>query len=82
MPPAGPGIQSSKPEQADASVVDVKGHDYYKDAFVPPEEVVTEIDPRDKVGCVQRCTSLTVSVVSSEVFTYKFWGLSMTCDVV
>lgn len=30
-------------------MANVKGHDYYKDAFVPPEEVVTEIDPRDKV---------------------------------
>lgn len=50
MPPAGPGIQSSKPEKVDASVVNVKGHDYYKDEFVPPQEVVTEIDPRDKVS--------------------------------
>lgn len=50
MPPAGPGIQSCKPEKADASVANVKGHDYYKDTFSPPEEVVTEIDPRDKVG--------------------------------
>lgn len=57
MPPAGPGIQSSKPDKVDASVANIKGHDYYKDAFVPPEEVVTEIDPRDKVGChlLQKC---------------------------
>lgn len=49
MPPAGPGIQSSKPEKVDASLVNIKGHDYYKDEFVPPAEEVTEIDPRDKV---------------------------------
>lgn len=30
--------------------MNVKGHDYYKDNFVPPEEPVTEIDARDKVG--------------------------------
>lgn len=50
MPPAGPGIQSSKPAKVDASLVNIKGHDYYKDNFVPPEETVTEIDARDKVG--------------------------------
>lgn len=49
MPPAGPGIQSSKPEKPDASLANIKGHDYYKDTFVPPSEVVTEIDARDKV---------------------------------
>nr|UXG49831.1 nitrate reductase [Saccharina japonica] len=42
------GIQSCKPEKADASLVNIKGHDYYKDTFVPPAEDVTEIDPRDK----------------------------------
>jgi len=50
MPPAGPGIQSSKPDKVDASLVNIKGHDYYKDEFVPPAEEVTEIDPRDKVS--------------------------------
>ncbi|CAM9533725.1 unnamed protein product [Scytosiphon promiscuus] len=48
MPPAGPGIQSSKPAKVDASLVNIKGHDYYKDNFVPPAEEVTEIDARDK----------------------------------
>lgn len=49
MPPAAPGIQSSKPEKPDASLASIKGHDYYKDTFVPPSEIVTEIDARDKV---------------------------------
>lgn len=68
MPPAGPGIQSSKPEKVDASVTNVKGHDYYKDAFVPPEELVTEIDPRDKVGCLVLYIS---SLLASEVFAVR-----------
>lgn len=47
------GIQSCAPDKADASLVNIKGHDYYKDTFVPPAEDVTEIDPRDKVGAAR-----------------------------
>lgn len=49
MAPAA-GIQSSAPAKVDAPLADIKGHDYYTDAFVPPSEDVTEIDPRDKVS--------------------------------
>lgn len=48
------GIQSCAPEKVDASLVHIKGHDYYKDTFVPPAEDVTEIDPRDKVCTASR----------------------------
>lgn len=43
------GIQSSAPDKVDESLLLVKGHNYYKDMFVPPSEEVSEIDPRDKV---------------------------------
>lgn len=46
---AATAIQSSAPKEVDKSLLQVKGHDYYSDTFVPPSEKVTEIDPRDKV---------------------------------
>ncbi|CAM9791278.1 unnamed protein product [Ascophyllum nodosum] len=42
------GIQSSPPDKVDPSVASIKGHDYYKDTFLPPKAEVTDIDPRDK----------------------------------
>lgn len=54
------GIQSCAPDKVDASLVNIKGHDYYKDTFVPPAEDVTEIDPRDKVGAASLALEASV----------------------
>lgn len=43
------GMQASDPEKVDLAIAAVKGHDYFRDGYVAPDEVVTEIDPRDKV---------------------------------
>lgn len=42
-------MQSCPPEKVDPSLANIRGHDYYKESYVPPSEDVMEIDPRDKV---------------------------------
>ncbi|CAM9210211.1 unnamed protein product [Discosporangium mesarthrocarpum] len=41
-------MQSSNPKMVDANLQKVKGHNYYEEDFAPPNEVITDIDPRDK----------------------------------
>ena len=63
------GIQSSPPDKVDPSVASIKGHDYYKDTFLPPKAEVTDIDPRDKVSHCEGSplNSMSWTVVGAEL---------------
>jgi hypothetical protein len=45
-------IQSSCPKQLTPELEGITGANYYEPTFVPPAEVVTEIDKRDQVQLV------------------------------